>query len=174
MRWIALLRGINLGPRHKFPMARVRAVFEAGGARNVTTFIASGNVVFDHDERSEAKLCAQSEAALTSEAGFDVPVMLRTRGQLEQVLKKCPFSDQPTKFVHVTFLAKKPAVAALRAIDASDCAPESFAVVGRDVYLLLPNGMGVAKLPPKLNGLRVIGTTRTWQTVSKLAELARG
>ena len=174
MRWIALLRGINLGPRHKFPMARVRAVFEGNDATNVTTFIASGNVVFDHAERSEAKLCARLEAALTSEAGFDVPVMLRTRAQLEQVLAKNSFSDQPTKFVHVTFLAKKPAAAAIQAIDASDCAPESFAVVGREVYLLLPNGMGVAKLPPKLNALRVTGTTRTWQTVSKLAELARG
>jgi uncharacterized protein (DUF1697 family) len=174
MRWIALLRGINLGPRHKFPMARVRAVFEASGATSVTTFIASGNVVFDHAERSEAKLCARMEAALTGEAGFDVPVMLRTRAQLERVLEKSPFSDQPTKFVHVTFLARKPAVAAVQAIDASECAPESFAVVGREVYLLLPNGMGVAKLPPKLNALRVTGTTRTWQTVSKLVELARG
>jgi uncharacterized protein (DUF1697 family) len=173
MRWIALLRGINLGPRHKLPMARVRAVFEAIGATNVTTFIASGNVVFDHAQRSEAKLRSQLEAALTTEAGFDVPVMLRTRLQLEQVLKKCPFSDQPAKFVHVTFLAEKPAAAAVQAIDAAACAPELFAVVGREVYLLLPNGMGVAKLPPKLDGLRVTGTTRTWQTVSKLVELAR-
>jgi uncharacterized protein (DUF1697 family) len=99
--------------------------------------------------------------------------MLRTRSQLEQALKKNPFADEPTKFVHVTFLAKKPTAAAVQAIDASDCAPESFAVVGREVYLLLPNGMGVAKLPPKLNGLRVTGTTRTWQTVSKLVDLAR-
>ena len=50
--WVALLRGINLGPRNRVPMAGLRTTFEAAGAQDVRTYIVSGNVVFRHAERS--------------------------------------------------------------------------------------------------------------------------
>ena len=152
---------------HKLPMARVRTVFEACDAEDVVTFIASGNVVFNHAERTASRLGARLEHALREESGFDVPVMLRTAAQLQRVLADNPFADVPTKQVHVSFLDKKPTAAT------SGCAPEAFEVVGREAYLFLPNGMGNAKLPPKLKALGAVGTARTYQTVSKLVDLAR-
>ena len=47
MRWVALLRAVNLGARNKVPMARLRALLEAAGYEDVRTYIASGNLILD-------------------------------------------------------------------------------------------------------------------------------
>jgi len=173
-RLVAFLRGVNLGSRHVLPMADVRAVFGAERATDVATMLNSGNVVFTHSARAGTALEQRLARALEEHAGFVVPVMLRTPAQLQAVLDGNPFPKAPTKQVHVTFLAKKPAASAVAAIGDGGCAPEAFVVAGREVYLFLPNGMGKAKLPSKLDALRTPSTTRTWQTVTKLLTMARG
>jgi uncharacterized protein (DUF1697 family) len=172
-RLVALLRGINVGGKGKLPMTTVRAVFEAAGATDVVTYIQSGNVVLSHPARSLTTLGRNLENALAREAGFPVPVMLRTAAELSTVVANNPYSNAQPKQLHVLFLAAKPSAAAVRSIDRDKYEPEEFVVAGREVYMYLPDGLGRAKLPPVLAKLPTPGTARNWQTVNKLVELTR-
>ena len=83
---VALLRGINVGGNNKVPMARLREVVESLDYRDVSTYIASGNLLFSHEQPSVAGL----EAVIESEFGFRVPVLLRDREQFRHVLDALP------------------------------------------------------------------------------------
>jgi uncharacterized protein (DUF1697 family) len=173
--FIALLRGINIGG-HQLKMTALRDHFEGYGCLDVATYIQSGNVVFTHPARTAkaiATLEGELEALLSEACGFDVPVMLRTRPELAEVVAGNPYEvTDPTK-VSVAFLQSKPAAGALEALDVSSFAPEELTLVGRTLYLKLPNGTGVSTLPAA--AFKVLGTsttTRNWRTVEKLLSMA--
>ncbi len=92
MRYIALLRGINVGG-HQVKMERLRALFAEAGLASVRTYIQSGNVFFDTDERDRDALTATIEAQLLQALGFAVPTVLRTVEELERTLALDPFKD---------------------------------------------------------------------------------
>ena len=173
--YVALLRGINVGGNRLLKMADLREIFVAAGADDVATYIQSGNVVFTHPARSERTLAAELERRIAKAAGFAVPVVLRTAGQLARVIEDCPFPDADAGHLHVAFLAARP-VANVPAIDARAFAPERCAAVGRELYLYLPDGMGRSKLAAavlaKPKAIGAGGTARNWRTVLKLNELA--
>lgn len=170
--FIALLRGINVGGRHKVAMADLRALFAEAGGEDVTTYIQSGNVVFGHRARSPDKLGGELEQRIEAMAGFTVAVVLRTAAQMAAVVSDNPFPDvEPTK-VHVTFLSSDPPAGALDKVDAAAFAPEEFVLAGRHIYLHLPNGMARTRLPQALDVFPTPVTTRNWRTVLKLVELA--
>ncbi|HUQ40096.1 MAG TPA: DUF1697 domain-containing protein [Acidimicrobiales bacterium] len=169
--YVALLRGINVGGKNKVPMAELRAVFEALGHSDVRTYIQSGNVVFSGPK---APTPATLEKAIGAEFGIDLTVVVRTPAQLSAAVgKKNPFPTANTSALHIGFMAEAPAAAAVKALDRERFLPEEFAVVGSDLYLHLPDGMGRTKLPPYLDRqLKVPTTVRNWNTVTKLVELA--
>jgi uncharacterized protein (DUF1697 family) len=167
-RQIALLRGINVGGNKKVEMARLRALMEDLGYRDVRTYVNSGNVVFSGPRRSEKHL----EAAIAKTFGFDVPVVLRSRDELADVVQANPLRDvatDPSKHLVVFCDAE-----AATGLDPADFAPETFHVRGREVYLWAPRGLAdsaVAKaLATKPLGKK--STARNWRTVEKLLELA--
>lgn len=172
--WVALLRAINVGTGRKVPMKPLAKVFEDAGGTDVVTYIQSGNVVFGHPARSAAKLASDLEARIRELAGFDVPVILRTAKEWQEVVDHNPFEGVEPDKLHVFFLATKPPAGAENNIDLAAFAPEEMAIVGREAYFHLPNGLGRAKLPaaavPKL---KVPATARNWRTVLKLLALAR-
>jgi uncharacterized protein (DUF1697 family) len=170
--YIALLRGINVGGNRKIRMADLRDVFAAGGCADVASYIQSGNVVFTHASQARDELAADLEQRIEAATGFDVPVILRTASAVEKVVAANPYPGVDLSKLHVAFLAQPPAPGAVAAFDAGRFAPEEFAVVGREVYLHLPDGMGRAKLPPALPLIRGVGTVRNWRTVLKLAEMS--
>jgi uncharacterized protein (DUF1697 family) len=173
--YVALLRGINVGGSRMIKMADLREVFLAADAADVATYIQSGNVVFTHPGRSESTLTAELEKRIAKAAGFPVPVMLRTAGQLARVIEDSPFPDADAEHLHVAFLAARPPANA-PAIDGRVFAPERYAAVGRELYLYLPGGMGRSKLAAavlaKPKAIGAAGTARNWRTVLKLNELA--
>ena len=173
--YVALLRGINVGGHRLIKMADLRAVFVAADADDVVTYIQSGNVVFTHAARSEPTLVAELEKRIAKAAGFPVPVVLRTAGQLARVIADSPFPEADADHVHVAFLAARPPANA-PTIDARALAPERFAAVGRELYLYLPDGTGRSKLAAavlaKPKAIGAGATARNWRTVLKLNELA--
>ena len=170
--YAALLRGINVGGHNKVPMGDLRAVVESLGHTDVTTYIQSGNVVFTSKKNVTP---AALERVIKNEFGFDITVVLRTRAELQRVVKDNPFARADLKTVHVGFMASKPSPAAVRDLDTDQFAPDEFAIKGTDLYLHLPNGMGRTKLPPYLDRkLKVPTTVRNWNTVLKLLELTAG
>lgn len=172
-RWIALLRGINVGKHRRVAMSAVREAFEGAGAFDVSTYIQSGNVVFSHPRVAEASLASKLERALRELVGSDVPVMLRDAAEMSAVIAKTPFPDAEAGAVHVTFLAEPPPPRALAALDRAAFLPEEARLSGRHLYLHLPGGIGRSKLAiavGKLGG--PVGTVRNWRTVETLARLA--
>jgi uncharacterized protein (DUF1697 family) len=168
--WVALLRGINVGGNRMIPMADLRKMVAAAGGKNVTTYIQSGNVVFDHTSRAAPKLAAELEKKIAKATGFAVPVVLRTAEEWASVIERNPFATADADHLHVSFLAVPPAEITLAA---KTFAPEKFAQVERDVYMMLPLGVGRSKLAGALAKQKSMAaaTTRNWRTVLKLSEL---
>ena len=176
--YVALLRGVNLGARNKVSMADLRTLIESLGAEDVQTYVQSGNVVFKSRVRSAANLAGDIEQRLDRELGLEIRVVLRTDKQLAKIVADNPFaaSQQEGTKLHVTFLAEAPKASLTRALEPKAFEPDEFQVKGREVYLHTPKGYGRSKLSNAYfeKQLGVAGTTRNWNTVTKLAELASG
>lgn len=175
-RYIALLRGINVGGNKKVPMAKLRELLEGLGYTGVATLLQSGNAVLTSKEKNPERVASQIEKAIAKEFGFEVSVLIRTRDELAAALKANPLSGaeaEPSKFL-ITFLSDVPDKKKLKEIDPAVYLPDEFRVVGRELYARFPNGIGESKLAVALTEKRlgVIPTGRNWNTVVKLLELA--
>jgi uncharacterized protein (DUF1697 family) len=173
--YVALLRGVNLGPRNRIAMTDLRRLVEELGAEDVTTYLQSGNVVF-RSRTGAAQLGPRLEKSLGRALGLEVTVVVKTGAQLAKICERNPFSVGRTdpKTLHVTFLAEAPARSRVRELSGRRFAPDRFEVTGHEVYLHCPNGYGRSKLSNDLfeRALDVRATTRNWRTVRALAELA--
>jgi uncharacterized protein (DUF1697 family) len=170
---VALLRGVNVGGARKLPMKELAAALEDLGLEDVVTYIQSGNVVF-RAPAGKTKLVTQLERAIEQRFGLDVTVMLRTPAELENLIAANPFGGDEAK-VHIAFLDRRPAQAAIAKLDPDRSPPDEFAVRGSEVYLHFPNGYGKTKLGADYleRVLGVRATARNWRTTAKLLELAR-
>jgi uncharacterized protein (DUF1697 family) len=171
-RWVALLRGVNVGGRNRVPMAELRRVLADTGCEDVSTYIQSGNVVFRCGGR-RAALARELEAAIAAAFGVPSRVVLRSGQELRALVDAHPFGTD-TSHTYVTFLAEKPKRAALARLAELDVAPDRYELVGGDVVVQYPNGVQGSKLTTALleRQLGVAGTNRNWRTVTRLAELA--
>ena len=138
---ISFLRGINVGGNKKIRMADLKALYEALGFSNVTTYVQSGNVVFDADSDDVAALIARIEAAIAERFGFDVTVLLRTADDLRDILDGNPFPGVAAAKLHVLFLtaAPDPAVAETLTVPVVD--GEDWALIGQEIYLHYPKSL---------------------------------
>lgn len=176
---VALLRGVNVSGV-TLPMAELRRVCaEDCGFSDVRTYVQSGNAVFTTSSRSPARVAATLSAALERSTGRPVDVAVRTAAELRRVVGANPYAehtDDPTK-VHVAFgIGDADDDGALDWFDADEWAPESLTVVGREVFLHLPGGMGRSKLAAEMSkrGARKgapRATVRNWRTVTALAAM---
>jgi uncharacterized protein (DUF1697 family) len=174
-RYIALLRGINVGG-HRVAMAELRAQFEALGFRGVETFIASGNVIFDAAGGNEAQLREQIERRLRDALGYDVPTFLRTPHELAAVAAYEPFSPAQlgTDFhtLSVMFMAEAAPAGLHDALQAFRTTRDEFHVQGRELYWLCRARSSDSLVDWPLLGKRVAMpsvTVRNATTVRKLA-----
>jgi uncharacterized protein (DUF1697 family) len=172
-RYVALLRGINLGRARQVDMPRLRAVLTARDHEGVRTHLRSGNVVLD-SPMSEADLAADLTAAISAEFGFDVPVVVRTGAEFAAVVAGDPFATvatDPARYL-VTFMAEPPDPALVDALPPAEGG--DYLVRGRELYLWLPDGIQRTPLASwkwdRLLGRP--GTARNWNTVVRLGELA--
>ena len=172
---VAWLRAINVSGHNKLPMAELRALFEDLGFARVRSYIQSGNVVFDSSTGDDLEPAL--EAAILERFGLTVPVMIRTRAELDAVIRANPFSceaaDDPRK-VHVAFLSACPAPAAIAELGTLALGDDRAQVIGRELYLHCPNGIGRTRLTnprvEKLLGIRA--TARNWRTVNRMLSMA--
>lgn len=167
---VALLRGVNVGGRNRLAMGDLVALFESLGLRDVRTYIQSGNVLFSSGRGVTAD---RLSAAIGQRFGLSAAVVLRRADELARVVAGNPFGSSAPETLHVGFLERAPAPSVTASLDPNSWAPEEFALVGTEVYLRLPNGMGRAKLPSALErSLKTAITFRNWRTLRTLAELA--
>lgn len=172
-RYVALLRAINVGG-HTVTMAQLRALFEELGFANVSTYIASGNVIFESAEAADEALEAQIERHLQQALGYEVTTFVRSVAELAAIAAYAPFppTDQPVHGLYVSFLkAPLSAVAAERLL-ALNSDTDEFHVHGREYYWLCRTRLSdsplfSSTLLPKTVG--VPATQRNITTVKKLA-----
>ena len=177
-RYVALLRGINIGAMKRISMADLKALVEGLGHLDVKTYVNSGNVAFTCTTgRAESDLAKEIGTALMGQHNLDVAVVVRSGENLAGVVSGNPFpasEDQP-KTLHVSFLGEEPAAPLVAALADVERGEDDYRVIGRQVYLYYPNGMSGAVF--MVNGLdRALGvtsTSRNWRTVLKLAEMTR-
>ena len=167
-RIVAFLRGVNIGNR-QLPMAGLRSGLEAAGCTDVATYVQSGNVVLTPPNDACNDVASWLAGAIGEIAGFAVPVVVRTQAQMANVVAANPYPQAGGTTLHVIFCSTKPPGLTT---DLGAVAPEHATVVGSDVYLHLPNGMGRSTLPAlvdkDLKRAGVVGTARNWNTVEKL------
>lgn len=177
MKYIALLRAVNVGGKNKLNMADLRAALEAIGLGQVQTYIQSGNIVFESHE-TEASLKPQIERAIDQRFGLALDVVLRTLVELDQVVAHCPFvlhQEQAASgpvMLYVAFLDSPPQAAGLSRLDRYVSDREQYQLVGRDVFLLLKQGMHNSKLAPQVHKLGTPATVRNWKTLNRLRAIA--
>jgi uncharacterized protein (DUF1697 family) len=174
--YIALLRGINVGGRAKVSMNELRELFAELGYEDAKTYIQSGNVVFRAPLRSPARAASDIAARIGKDLGVRCSVLLRTDRDLAALLRGNPYagSKADPSQLHVTFLdaAPGPKKAAELAVPHGESV--EFTVAGREIYLRYPDGYGRTKFNNTYieKRLGVVATTRNWNTVTKLHELA--
>jgi uncharacterized protein (DUF1697 family) len=152
LKWVALLRAVNLGARNKVPMAELRTRLEAAGYEGVRTYIASGNILLD-GPAGRAALSKALERLVADSFGVATTAILRKPQELAATLAAHPFG-RDTSETYVAFLAARPTKAAVARLEEARGDTERAVVGGADVYL------------------RVQATLRNWRTVAALAELA--
>lgn len=173
--YVALLRGINVGGRNKLPMKELTALFHDAGCSAVRTYIQSGNIVFDVGRRTAAEVAATVREGIATRYGYDIPIVLRSALELRAVLANNPFlhDDPDPKHLGVGFLADEPTAEAIASLDPTRSDVDSFEVVGAEVYLHVPGGMGRTKLTTDWFDRRLgtVMTARNWRTVTALMEM---
>jgi uncharacterized protein (DUF1697 family) len=173
---IALLRAVNVGGRG-LKMGDLVSFARDLGLENPRTLLQSGNLVFESADRGDAKLEKRLEAEGEARFGFQTDFMVRSTAEWRALIEANPFADEARKdpsHLLVMPLKAAPAKDALEALRAAVKGSERVEIVGRNAYLVYPDGIGRSKLTITVveKKLGVRGTGRNWNTVLKLAEMA--
>ena len=177
MRYISILRGINVGTGRKVPMADLKKLCETMGLKNVQTYIQSGNVVFEL-AKPEAILILEIrlQQTFSQTFGFDIPVIVRTQEEwAESILNNLFWKEDDSDIdrLHLTCLKEVPSPELLEKIKMFQFLPDRYEIVGKDVFIFCAAGYGTSKLVNSFfeSKLKVTTTTRNWKTVMKLHEM---
>ena len=169
VRYVAFLRAVNVGGR-RVSMDRLRAAFQELGFEGVSTYIASGNVVFDASGRA-ADLERAIEDKLEDALGFEVTTFLRRASDVRHAASEKPFGKVPAGKTHmVAFLRRKPTAAERKAIEEKSTSSDRLIVDGREVHWLIQGRMMDSELKPK--DWAVLGQPTTTRNMTMLAKLA--
>ncbi len=172
--YIALLRGINVGGHKKVPMAELRELLTKSGLENVRTYIQSGNVIFQSSEENKRKLESIIHQSILNHFGFEVPILVRAKGEIQTILNNCPFPEE--KKIQSYFIIINEAPGKVLAAETSQqiFPNEEFIITNNCVYIFYSLGAGKAKLGINWfeKKLKVKATARNYRTMVKLLSLS--
>lgn len=175
---IAMLRGVNVGGHNRIKMDQLRESLTGVGLRQVTTYIQSGNIVFESGKLKTSNLADTFEKKILEDFGISALIVVRSAKEMEAVVASNPFGTDkhldPSR-LHVIFLAEPPATAAALELKSLTSKPDLSQLAGREIYLYLPNGMSQSSLwnSPMERRLLKRATTRNWKTVTTLHKMAQ-
>lgn len=174
--FISILRGINVSGHNMIKMDVLRELYSELKFTNVETYIQSGNVAFESMTTDGEELARQISKKLLLKLSATVLVLVLEPNELKIIAKNNPFikRKEDPRFLHVTFLSEAPKKEDLGAIQKERFGQDEFEVSGKAVYLFCPGGYGKTKLNNAFfeKKLKVKATTRNWNTVLKLLEMA--
>ncbi len=174
---ISMLRGVNVGGHDRIKMDALRALYQSLKLEGARTYIQSGNVVFRTAEEDCFQVAGKIRSAIAQNFGINPEVILRTPAEFKKVIAANPFAGRrgldPAK-LQVVFLASKPGAEARAKLAAIKANPEELHLIGRELHIYFPEGMGRSKLPWSAleRNLGTPGTARNWNSVLKILEIA--
>jgi len=175
-RYVALLRGINVGGKNPIKMPALRACFEANGFEDVATYIQSGNVLFASPQTRSSALVDRLEAMLGDAFGYQATVVVRSHRQLRDVIERAPagFGSEPATYRYDVIFLKEPltAKAAMKHVPTNPAVDRATAGSG----VLYFSRLTARATQSRLN--KIVGspiypslTIRNWNTTTKLLAL---
>jgi uncharacterized protein (DUF1697 family) len=169
---IVLLRAVNVGGA-KLPMAELRELAADLGATDVSTFIASGNLICEPPEDVPA-FGQALEKAIEAKYGFFRECIIRTPAEVKKARKNYPFDVDDPKKGHIVFLLEQPTKAAIEKARGIETGADRWDVIGREWHIRYDHGAGRSDMKTAAiqKALGVPGTSRNLRTVEKLIELA--
>jgi uncharacterized protein (DUF1697 family) len=174
--YVALLRAVNVA-KTQVAMAELREVLGGMGLTAVRTLLQSGNVIFASGARNAAQLERLMEAEAKRRMALETDFFVRSAAEWKELVASNPFPRQakadPAHLL-VMFLKEAPAAEAVHALQAAVAGRELVRAVGKQAYIVYPDGIGRSRLTGALveKKLATRGTGRNWNTVLKLAALA--
>ncbi|HEY5337224.1 MAG TPA: DUF1697 domain-containing protein [Rhizomicrobium sp.] len=176
MKAVAFLRAVNVGGTGRVPMAELKALAEDIGLAEPATLLQSGNLVFEAGGKTPDALEKLLEREIAKTFKVETDIMVRTSRQLKAAIERNPFSKEakndPAR-LHVHFLKTPAKPAAVAALTKAIKGPESVKGTGGEIVIYYPDGAGNSKLTNAVieRHLGARGTSRNWNTVTKLAEM---
>ena len=174
-RYVALLRGINVGGRNPLPMVDLREAFVAEGYEGVRTHLQSGNVLFGSDG-DRASLEGALEGMIERRLGVELVVVVRSRRQMRNIVHKAPagFGEKPEAYHSDVIFLKAPLTAAraMRVVDVREGVDQVWQGAGILYFARLSERRTQSRMS------RIVGTPeyqmmtiRSWSTTTKLLSL---
>jgi uncharacterized protein (DUF1697 family) len=175
--YIALLRGVNIGPHKRMKMERLRASCEGLGFAGVKSYIQSGNVIFKSPKLSPAALSKKLGECILKDFGFTSEVISRSREEMKAIIDENPFTKESgidLSKLHVLFLSESASAAALNKLHELTLTPDRVQVRDKEIYFYFPNGVSGSNLwkHPLDRVLSLPVTMRNWKTVTTLYQIA--
>lgn len=175
--YVALLRAINLGGRNRVRMADLRELLSDLGFQDARTLLQSGNVVFESDGEGGARLENTLEEALEEHLGVSTDFFVRTTDEWDAIVAKNPFpkeAENDPSHLLVMLLKRAPQGEEVASLRESLKGREVVEVVGRQAYIVYPDGIGRSRLTTSVveERLGTRATGRNWNTMLKIRDVA--
>lgn len=178
-RYTAFMRAVNVAGHATVRMSDVRDAFAAAGCRNASTYIQSGNVVFESPSRDAEAILQGIRGTLRHLLDEEPVVLLRTVSEIEDLVRQAPFKaleGDPSVKRYVVFLSRRPRRAPRFPLVSSQEALEAIAMNDREVFVVSRRKKnGFFGFPNRFieTELGIPATSRNWSTVTRIVEFAR-
>jgi len=160
-------------------MADLRELYSSLGFSSISSYIQSGNVVFDAESTNTLEVSNTISEAIRQNYKFEVPVVIRTAQEISEIYNNNPQITNLDKVdlskLYLTFLKDEPKTPSKISFGKWQTKNEKLLISGKNIYLYYPEGYGKSKLTNNIleRELAVQATSRNWRTVGKLAELSQ-
>ncbi|GBD89341.1 hypothetical protein BMS3Abin04_00045 [bacterium BMS3Abin04] len=176
-KYISLLRGINVSGQKRILMKDLKSLYVSIGLYDVSTYIQSGNVLFNSTENNISEISASIVKAIKRKYGFDVKVIVKTQSELGKIIKQNPFlkiNDIDIGKLYVTFMEYKPAKEFIDRLTPNKETNDVYKIIGTEIYLYCPGGYGKTIFSNTYieKKLDLKTTTGNWKTINKLLQIA--
>jgi uncharacterized protein (DUF1697 family) len=173
---LALLRGINVSGHNMIKMDVLKSTLENIGFKKVQTYIQSGNVFLNYEEESAAKTAFVIKQEIYKVFGFDVPIIVISKADLEACFTNCKFlkeQEVDTKKLYVAFVSKELKTDNINDLKMSQFKPDEVQIDTTRIFIKYHIGAGKTRLDQKYieKKLNLTATIRNWNTVTQLLKM---
>ena len=172
MKYVALLRGINVGGHRKFPKANQLALLQNCKLDNPAVYLHTGNWVFE-SSKNIAEVKSLLLKSMEDMLGWKVPILLKSAKEINSIISDCPFPVEKKKRSYFVLPFTKPLDENVEEINKISFPNEEFYIQSNCIYLYVDLGMSKAKLSNNWfeKKLNITATARNYNTMKAILKL---